>query len=51
MVLAVGVAFIVVYSTVMMTSEGSASWAWVLLFAGVAVLGGSEWWRRRTPES
>lgn len=33
-----GIALIVIYSVVMIASEGSSAWVWVLLVAGIALL-------------
>ena len=33
-----GVVLVVIYSGIMIATEGSASWAWLLLVAGVALL-------------
>ena len=46
-----GVALIVVYSVVMMASDGSTEWAWLLLAAGIALLIGGGRLLRRNPSS
>jgi hypothetical protein len=43
-----GVALIVVYSGLMMATEGSSGWAWLLLIAGIASLVGGGMLRRNT---
>ena len=44
-----GVALIVLYSVLMMATEGSSGWSWVLLVAGIALLvGGGRMLRRGT---
>lgn len=37
-----GVALIVLYSGLMIATEGSAEWSWILLLAGIALLIGGE---------
>ncbi len=33
-----GIALIIIYSVVMIATEGASPWAWLLLFAGIALL-------------
>ncbi len=44
-----GIGLIVLYSVLMMATEGNAGWAWVLLLAGIGLLiGGGRLLRRGT---
>jgi len=46
---AAGVALIAIYSGLMMATEGTAGWSWILLVAGVGLLvGGARLLRRST---
>ena len=45
----VGVALIVVYSGLMIATEGTSGWSWILLLAGIAsLIGGARLFRRST---
>jgi hypothetical protein len=37
---AAGIALIVIYSVVMMATEGTSAWSWILLVAGIILLVG-----------
>jgi hypothetical protein len=42
-----GIALIAIYSILMIATEGSSGWAWILLFAGIAsLIGGARLLRR-----
>ncbi len=44
-----GVALIAIYSVLMMATEGTAGWSWVILVAGIGLLiGGARLLRRST---
>ncbi len=44
---AAGIALIVVYSVVMMATDGTSGWSWILLVAGIVLLlGGGRMLRR-----
>ncbi len=44
-----GIGLIVIYSVLMMATEGNAGWAWVLLLAGIgSLIGGGRLLRRGT---
>lgn len=46
-----GIALIVLYSVLMMATEGSAGWSWILLVAGIGLLiGGGRQLRRKTAD-
>ncbi len=43
----VGVALIAIYSILMMTTEGTSGWSWILLLAGIgSLIGGARLFRR-----
>ena len=45
-----GIALIVIYSILMIATEGSSGWSWILLLAGIALLvGGGRLPRRNRP--
>jgi hypothetical protein len=44
----VGVALIAIYSGLMIATEGTAGWSWILLLAGIGSLIGAGWLRRST---
>ena len=44
----VGVALIAIYSGLMIATEGTAGWSWILLLAGIGSLIGAGWLRRGT---
>ena len=49
--LAAGIALIVLYSVVMMATEGTSGWSWILLVAGIILLlGGGRMLRRNNSE-
>ncbi|MCP3934916.1 MAG: hypothetical protein GY708_06045 [Actinomycetia bacterium] len=46
----IGIALIVIYSVVMMATEGNSGWSWILLVVGIVFLiGGGRILRRSTP--
>ena len=48
---AAGIALIVIYSVVMMATEGTSGWSWILLVAGIVLLvGGGRVLRRKNSE-
>ncbi|MCP3990420.1 MAG: DUF2207 domain-containing protein [Actinomycetia bacterium] len=46
----IGIALIVIYSVVMMATEGNSGWSWILLIIGIVFLiGGGQMLRRSKP--
>jgi hypothetical protein len=44
---AVGVALIAIYSGLMIATEGTSRWSWILLIAGIgSLIGGAQLFRR-----
>ncbi|MCP5033079.1 MAG: DUF2207 domain-containing protein [Actinomycetia bacterium] len=46
----IGIALIVIYSVVMMATEGNSGWSWIMLVIGIVFLiGGGQMLRRSKP--
>lgn len=45
----IGIALIAIYSVLMIATEGSSAWAWILLIAGIITLIGGGLALRRNP--